>query len=125
MSLGHACPFQFRQFRQIFGRAHVGPNQAAVFARGVGGNANLVSETVLLRLVGHVHACAVYVKFPAVVHASDAALFVSSPKQAGATMRTPLVHEPDVSIRIAKCNQVFTEHANPNGRAIGSRHLGG
>src|SRR2546426_9177449 len=120
MILRNARPLQLGQFGFVLRRAHIGPDQASMLARGVRRGAQLVSESVLRRLVGHIHARAAYVELPSVIHAPQTALFVTSPKEAGSAMRAKLVDQAYPAVRVAERQQIFPEHPDSNRGAVRS-----
>src|SRR5215831_8795794 len=105
MTIRHARPFEFGQFRAPFSRTHVRPDNSTVFGAGVRCRLHLVLKRVFGRLIRHVHAGTVHVKLPSVINASKAAFFVATPEQAGAPVWTEFVDESDAAVRVAKRNE--------------------
>jgi hypothetical protein len=83
-----------------------------------------VFEVRLGRFVGHIDAVAVNVEFPAVVNATQAALFVATEEETRAAMRTVLIEKADLAVRVAESDQVFAKDAKSNGVRIGRWQLG-
>jgi hypothetical protein len=58
---------------------------------------------------------------PAVVDAAEPVLFVSAPKEAGATVGAIGVEKADPARRISECNKVLAEDPQADRRAVGFR----
>ena len=95
-------PGKFRQRRNLLCRTHIGPDEAAQFAGWIGGQAHLVFEQVFLGLIHLVDAAAVDGEFPAMVDATQPALFVAPEPQGCAAMWTIFVEQPDTAVAVAK-----------------------
>src|SRR5262249_62196508 len=63
-------------------------------------------------------AAAVHGEFPSVIDAAQAAFFVATKKQRGATVRTILLQKPDVALRIAKGDQILAQQPDAHRQAI-------
>ena len=85
----------------------------------IGGDADLVLEVVLLRLVHHVDAGAGDVELPAVIDAAQAAFLVAPEVQRGATVRAEFVDQADAAFAVAERDQVLAEQADADRRTVG------
>jgi len=112
-------PSEFRQRRDLLGRAHIRPHDAAQLAGRIRGDADLVLEVVFLRLVHHVDAGAGHVELPAVIDAAQAAFLVASEIERDATMRAELLDQADAALGVAERDQVLAEQAGARRRAVG------
>jgi hypothetical protein len=63
---------------------------------------------IIRSLVGHVDASAVNIKFPAVIDASKATLFVATPEEARPSVSTELIQQTGPACRVTKGDQIFT-----------------
>ena len=92
-------PGEFRQRRHVLHRAEIGPDDAAQLGGRIRGEAHLVLEVVLFRLVHHVDAGAGHVELPAVIDAAQAAFFVAPEEQRRAAVRAEFVDQADAAVR--------------------------
>src|SRR5438105_10507246 len=81
-------PGEFGRRRDLVSGTHIGPDDAAVFAGRIGGEANVLLELMLRRLVELVEAVALDIKFPAVIDAPETALLVAPEEERDAAVRT-------------------------------------
>jgi hypothetical protein len=87
---------------------HINPDQAAVEGCRISRDVDLLFKAALGRFGRHVDAVAGDIKFPAVVDAADAALFVASEVEGGAAMRAVSLDDANFAIGIAKGDQILT-----------------
>src|ERR1700730_16274965 len=111
------------QIRSASRRTHVGPDDSAVLASWVCSRSHPIFECIFRRLVRHVHTGALRIELPPVINTSKAALFVTTPEQAGSTMRTKLIEQSDSPVAIAKGDEIFPKQANPHRWTIRCRQL--
>jgi len=121
--LQHLCPGEFRQRRDLLGRTHIGPDEAAQFAGRISSYADLVLELVFLRLVHLVDTTAVDGEFPAVVNATQPALLVAPEPQRGAAMWTIFVEEPDPAVAVAERDEILAQQPDAHRRTVGPGDL--
>ena len=105
--LGHVavCVWDLGQLelgrsRFLVGRAEIGPNHAAHIQGWVSGDLDPFFE--LSRLVHLIDAVAVHIELPAVVHATDPALFVAPEIKASPAVGTALLDQTDAAIGAAE-----------------------
>jgi len=121
--LQHLCPGEFRQRRDLLGRTHIGPDEAAQFAGRISSYADLVLELVFLRLVHLVDTTAVDGEFPAVINATQPALLVAPEPQRGAAMWTIFVEEPDPAVAVAERDEILAQQPDAHRRTVGPGDL--
>ena len=80
--------------------------------------ANFVFKRATRRFRRRVENVAAHVHFPAVVNAAQAALFVAAEEKRRAAVRTVLVEQTDPALAVAKGDEVFTEQAHADRRAV-------
>src|SRR5205823_9522915 len=64
-----------------------------------------------------------YAELPAVVHATQAALFVTREEQRGAAVWAVVLEQPDLALRVAEGDQLFAEQQDTHRVAVGSWQL--
>ena len=70
------------EFRHRLGRTHIGPDEAAPFARRIGLELHLLDEAAVRRLGRHLEHVAFHVHLPAVVEAAQPAFLVAADRRA-------------------------------------------
>ena len=103
--------------------AQVGPDHATHLHRGIGRGTDLVGEAELLGLVHHVHAPAVDVELPAVVHAAQAAVLVAAEEERHPPVRAVLLEQADLAPAVAEGHQLLAQELDAHRWAIGLRQL--
>ena len=116
-------PRELRQRRPPVLGAQVGPDHAAHLHGGIGRGADLVGEAELLGLVHHVHAPAVDVELPAVVHAAQAAVLVAAEEEGHPPVRAVLLEQADLAPAVAEGHQLLAQELDAHRWAIGFRQL--
>src|SRR5262245_313004 len=74
----HRREFPFRQWRLMFGRSHIGPQDAATLDQRIRAQLDLAGEAALDRLRRNLDALTGDVEFPAMIRAANAALLVAT-----------------------------------------------
>ena len=92
---------------------------------GVGSGRHLGRKVAVLRFVHHVHALAVHVELPAVVHAAQAAVFVAAQPQRHQAVRAELVKQADAPVGVAESDQFLAQQLDPHRLSVGLRQLPG
>src|SRR4051794_19790372 len=110
--------FEVGQGWRVGAWAKVGPDDAAALVGSIGGCLYLLLEVGLGWFVGHVDARAVNSELPAVVHASEAGLFVATEEQRRSAMRAVVLDQSNLTVRGAKADQIFAEQAHPEWRPV-------
>src|SRR5262249_50416644 len=106
-------------------RPHVRPHDVAALDARIRAGPDLRLEIALRRLVGHVDAGALAVELPAVIHAADPLALVPTEEERRPAVRAVILDQPEAAGGRAKRDQVLTEEADPDGRAVRLRHLAG
>src|SRR5204863_9676470 len=104
--------------RHFFGRAEIGPDDAAELRRRVGGDLDVVLELMLRGLVQLIDAIPLHVEFPAVIDASEAAFLIAPEKQRDPAVRAELVDQSYAAAAVAERNEVLAQEADPYRRAV-------
>ncbi len=91
----HQRHLQCRQFGDLAGRAHIGPDHVAPFAHRIGFDPDQVLGVKIGIGGRHVDASTVGVEFPAVIDTADAAFLIAAEPEIGAAVRTILVDDAD------------------------------
>src|ERR1700758_1929102 len=112
-------PDELRQRRDLLSRTHIGPDETAQFAGRIRSQTHLVLELVFLRLVHLVDAAAVDREFPAVIDATQPALFVAPERQRGAAVWTIFVEEPDPTLAVTERDEILAQQPHAHRRAVG------
>src|SRR4051812_42512489 len=97
--------FPSRARRLLIGRAHIGPEHAALLDQRISGQLDLLGVPALGGLGGNVDALARRVEFPAVVGAAQAAFLVAPEPERDSTVRAELVDETERAFTVAKRHQ--------------------
>src|ERR1700722_11428256 len=93
-------PSEFRRGRHLFGRTHIGPDDAAELYRRIRGEVSVLLELILRRLIELIDAVAFNVEFPAVIDASEPAFLVATEKERDAAVWTEFLHQPDAAVGV-------------------------
>src|SRR5579883_395804 len=104
-----AQPFHGRRPGALPDWAEVGPDHAAQLDGRMGLHADLLLEPAGRGLVRHVHAGALNIEFPAVVHAAQTALLVPTQEHGGQTVRAVLLEQPDVAVCVAEGDELLPQ----------------
>ena len=124
MRRGQQRELDLRQLRRhARSRAEVRPDELAELARRIGLDADLAVIRRAGRHVRHLDATALHVVLPAVIDAAQPAFLIAAEEKIRATMRARRLDQPDAASRITEGEEIFAEHAHPQGRAIGLRQL--
>ncbi len=111
------------ELAELFLRTHIGPDEAAAFARRIGFLLALEFQPAAFGLAGLVQDVAFDVEFPAVIEAAQAALFIASEGERGAAVHAAFGEHAEPSLGIAEDDEVFAQHARADGRTIGRGDL--
>jgi hypothetical protein len=123
MRVGDLGPFERRQCRRQGDRAHVHPDHAGFVDGLVGRLGDLLGEAAPGRLVRHIDAATISIELPAVVHASQAIVFVATPEQVRVAVRAPGVEDGRATAGGAEGDEVFAQQPQAHGGAIGFGEL--
>src|SRR5262249_10919266 len=104
---------------------HVGPDDVVSLLAGIGAGPDLRLEVALGRLVGHVHAGALAVELPAMVHAAQPLLLVAAEEERGSAMRAGVLDESELPGGCPETDQVLAEEPDAHGGTVRSRKLVG
>src|SRR6266478_7537238 len=85
----------------------------------------LFGKRACLRLRRHVDDVAFGVELPAVIEATQAALFVASERERGLAMGAGLPEQAELSVAVAERNELLAEELNPHRRTVGAGNLFG
>ena len=103
--------------------AHIGPDEAAAFARRIGFLLAIERQASAFGLAGLIEDVAVDVEFPAVIQAAQSAFLVAPERERRAAVQAALAENTQASLRIAEHDEVFAQHPGAHRRAIGFRDL--
>jgi hypothetical protein len=98
--------------------AHIGPQYTALFDQWVAFQLDALGKAALYRFGRHFDALPRNVEFPAVVWASQAALFVAPEPQRCAAMRAEFVDQAIAALAVAKRDQPLRKEFHPHRRAV-------
>src|SRR4029453_12821764 len=102
---------------------HKGPHKTAAFACGIGFLLAIELQPAALGLAGLIKDVALNVELPAVIETAQAALFVAPEGKRGAAVQTALAENAQASLGVAEDDEVFAQHARPDGCAAGLGHF--
>src|SRR4030095_10236870 len=110
MGCRHRREFELWQLRRV-ALSHVRPDDVAPFTHLQRTHTRFVAQACrdLWWRRRHLHAVAVHVEFPAVVHAANAARLVATEEEIRASVWTMRFHDADASLGIPECDEVLTE----------------
>ena len=117
--LGQQRGFHHRQRRRLGARAHIGPDQPVALGHRIGLGADLVTELLMRRQVGHLEARAVGVVLPAVIDAAQPAVLVAAEEQRGGAVRAAVVEDSDAPLGVAERDQLLAQQHEAHRRAVG------
>ena len=109
MARRHEPELDLRQLRHVFLRAHIDPDQVGPFAHRIGEQLDRVLVRGLRRRGRQVDAVAVDIELPAVEGAAQPAILVASVIEIGAAMRTMRLDDADLSVGVAKGQQLLAQ----------------
>src|SRR6266404_778846 len=121
--LSMRSPGRRLEFRHRLLWPHIGPDEPAGLARGVGKMFCLFGQSACLRLRRHVDDSAFGVELPAVIEAAHAALFVAPESERRLAVRTGLPEQAELSVAVTKRNELLAEELDPHRRTVRPRHL--
>ncbi len=75
-------------------------------------------ESLILRHIGQIDAIAVYVELPAMVGTAQSALLIATEKEPDQFMWAISPDDTESPVRIAECNEIFAQDAEPQRRPI-------
>ena len=120
---GQQAVLEARQLGHHLARPEIRPHHVAELARRVGQDGNLAAHARVGVHVRHVHALAVDVVLPAVVHAAQAALLVAPEEEIRAAVRAARLDQPHLAVGVAEGDQVLAHHLDADRRAVGLGHF--
>src|SRR5581483_8417206 len=120
---GYRGPPEVRERRLLLLRAHVDPDHVALLHDREGSVLDVEAHPALGRLAGSLQDVPVHVDLPAVVEAADPALLVSAEEEGGLTVGTTLFHDADMTVAVAKCNEVLAEEPDADWVTVRLRQL--
>jgi hypothetical protein len=109
--------------RLLVRRAHVDPDNAPLFLCRVSEVGDAFFELPLGSLVRHVHAVAVDVELPAVIHAAKPAFLVPPEEQWRELVKTKRPDDPDLAGRVPKGHEILAEQTQPDWYSVGFWNL--
>src|SRR5439155_15013726 len=115
--------FEVGQGRRGLAWTHVRPDDPAALYAGIGYGADLALEVAFGGLGGHVDAGAGDVELPAVVDAAQALFFVPTEEERRSSVRAGVLDKAELPRRRPKGDEVFTEQADSQRRAVGRGQL--
>src|SRR6185503_5094675 len=91
-------------------RTHIGKDQSAQLAHGIGKMLHLLAELAVLGLRRHLHTLAVNVEQPTMIGTTQSAVFDIAVFQRRAAVRTMLAEQTQLAVGIAKQHQLFAKN---------------
>ena len=100
-------------------RPHIGPHEAARFARRIRFVLHAIEDEAVVRLRRHLDDVAVHVELPAVIEAAQAAVLVAGKEQRRPPVRAVFVEHADAALAVAKHHEILAQEAHLDRRAVG------
>jgi len=120
---GDLGPGIIGQRRLFFSRPHIGPDDAALFDRRIGGDADFRAKFPwLVHLFG---AIPVDVELPAMIDAAQAVFFIAAKPQRGQAVGAIFFDHANAAIGRPERDQVFAKQAHADGRTVVFRQFPG
>src|SRR6185503_4338312 len=91
-------------------RTHIGKDQSAQLAHGIGKMSHLLAELAVLGLRRHLQTLTVNVEQPTMIRTTQSAVFDIAIFQRRAAVRTMLAEQTELAIGIAKQHEFLTHH---------------
>src|SRR5205823_2077081 len=104
-------------------RPHVRPDEPAALDARIGRRADFLSEVALRRLAREIDTAAGLIELPSVIDAAQPFALVATVKQAGAPVRTRVLHQADRAGSGAIGDEILAEQTHAERRALGLRQL--